>query len=253
MAILLRLLVVAVIFCISIEQTRAEVIEVNLLTSEYPPYQSNKLKNKGALSELIVAAFAVSGIKANITLAPWDKALEQAKLGTYDGLFPAWKTKERESYFIYSKAFVPNEMGFYKQKDNDIRFTRFADLKRHTIGIVKGYAYPEAFFNAQLKTINVTKDEQNMALLCRGLIDLALTDKTVGMYIVQTRYSECAKKIQWLEPSINIETNHLVISRKVKDHRLIISAFNRGLMTLQQKDGIRKILEKHGLYQALIH
>lgn len=241
------IIAILLLWSVCINSAKAAMTEVTLLTSEYPPYQTHKLKDKGALSEIVTAAFALSGMEAKIILAPWSKALEQAQTGKYEGIFPTWYTKERIKHFIYSDPFVPNEMGFYKLKKADITFTKLADLKRLTIGIVNGYAYPEAFLKAQLKTIGVSKDEQNMALLCRGLIDLALTDKTVGMFIVNNRYSECAKKIQWLTPSLTTQANHLVISRKVKDHRLIMAAFNRGLAQLQQQDGIRKILKKHGL------
>lgn len=184
-------------------------------------------------------------------MVPWTAAFEQAKAGKYDGLFPVWHTQDRTEHFIYSKPFMANQMGFYYEKGRDIDFDSFNSLKPYSIGIVTGYAYPKAFYDAKLKTLSVTKDEQNMALLCRGMIDLALTDKVVGMYIVKTRYSECAKKIAWLTPTLKKQSNHLVISKKIKDHRLMMAAFNRGLLQLQQQNGVSRILKRHGLDGAI--
>lgn len=221
--------------------------ELNLLTSEYPPYVGKHLRDRGPIVEIVVEAFRHSGYRTNVYIVPWSSAIKNGAGDKFDGVFPAWHFADREASFVYSKAFVPGELVFFKKREQQLNYRQLHDLKGLLIGIVEGYRYPDPFNAANLKTIAVGKDEQNIVLLCQNNIDLALADRLVGSYIVKTKYSECANKLHWLNPTLTTTPHYLIVSRKVKDHQLKVDAFNRGLAVIEQSGQLQRILQKHRL------
>lgn len=219
--------------------------ELNLLTAEYPPYVGKQLRERGPVVEMVVEAFRLRGFRVNVFIVPWTSAVKNAAGSKFDGVFPAWHFSDRSTDFVYSNPFIPGELGFYSLSGQNRQYSDLSDLKGLTIGIVQGYRYPNVFATAGLRTIAVAKDEQNMVLLCQNNIDLALTDRLVGRHLVKNRYSECAKKIHWMQPTLTTTKHYLMISRKADNHMEKLDAFNQGLKTLETSGKLQQILLKH--------
>ena len=81
------------------------------------------------------------------------------------------------------------------------------------------------FIKANLRTLAVNKDEQNMVLLCQRNIDVALTDKLVADYLIKHKYSECAQRLRWLTPVLTKTPHYLIISKQVKKRNADIRIF----------------------------
>ncbi|NRA18243.1 MAG: transporter substrate-binding domain-containing protein [Oceanospirillaceae bacterium] len=220
--------------------------KVVLAYVEYPPYYGESLENGGPITEIIVQAFNKVGYAVKLKFVPWARGLEGAKQGTYDGLFTAWYTKDREKWFVFSAPLYQNKIGFYKRKGEYIKFNSFEDLKSYKIGVVRGYIRPLGFKEANLQTIESATDRENLLLLTMGRIDLVLTDKTLGKYIIGTQLVGQAHKLEWIAPPIEVLNQYLMISKQAKDFQKILQAFNLGLKKLTETGEMNKILLQHG-------
>ena len=221
--------------------------KVRLASSEYPPYFGSELKNKGFLTEVTVEAFKRVGYQTEVEFYPFARTFEYGKSGEVDGIIVLWYTKEREQWFAFSNPLPPNLLGFYKHKSEKINFRTYSDLKPYEIGIVRGYANPSGFDEANLHTQAVVKDTQNLFKLYRKRIDLVLIDKGVAQYIINTQYPEYEKKLEWLEPALQVKPQYIAFSKKANNYERKLKDFNLGLIRLTEEGGVREIMNKHGV------
>ncbi len=79
---------------------------IHIANGEWPPYQSEQLKNFGFISQITSEAFASEGIKVKYTFFPWKRAYEQVKKGNIDGaIFWIWN-EDRDKIFYFSDLLV---------------------------------------------------------------------------------------------------------------------------------------------------
>jgi polar amino acid transport system substrate-binding protein len=219
-----------------------------LASIEYPPYTSDKLKNGGYLTEIIVEAFKIEGYQIEITYLPWARALRLTQEGQYDGLTDMWYREKREKWFIFSPPISANEVVFFKRKGYPFAFTSYENLKPFRIGVVRGYANPPEFEKERpvLQVQEVTDEFINLKKLIRGRIDLAIMDKRLGIY---TLASKLPDYIDYIEPSETVlkhDPLHVGFSRMVNGIQLKVEAFKRGLEKIKKNGTVDKIIVRHG-------
>ncbi|MEO1193502.1 MAG: transporter substrate-binding domain-containing protein [Pseudomonadota bacterium] len=240
---------IALAVCVLVFAANASAAEKRLLkiaATEYPPYYSEALEDGGFMTEIITKAFSREGYDLTVRFLPWKRALESTKRGEYDGLFTVWYRPEREEWFLFSEPLPANELGFFRQKDEAVSYEKLEDLKGKTIGVVRGYASPAGFEEAGLKTAQAKDDEQNLAKLLRGRVDLALIDRVVGTHIINTLLPEAKEELVWVEPPVAVDIQYLVISKEAEDHTDIMADFNKGLSAIEADGTLTAIMAKHG-------
>ena len=220
--------------------------KVVLAYVDYPPYYGKNLVNGGPITEIIIHSYNNVGYEVKLEFVPWARGLKGAKEGTYDGLFSAWYRKDREQWFVFSSPLPPNEIGFFKRKGENINIDSFDDLKPYRIGIVLGYSNPPGFKEANLKIQEVSTDKQNLLKLAMNRIDLAMTDKKLGIYVIRSEIPEYTDKLEWIDPPIEVVNQYLMISKQAKDFQQKMDAFNLGLKMLTESGEMKKIFSKHG-------
>ncbi len=219
---------------------------LKLAATEYPPFYGKDLKNHGFITEIIATAFERTGYQIDVKFLPWNRALEKTKDGAYDGLFTVWYREEREQWFVYSDPLPANEIGFYKRVADEIYFANYHDLQSYRIGVVRGYVNPPGFDEAELKTIVVVDDETNFRKLAKGRIDLVLTDRLLGQYVINTVLAGSGVAFEWVTPALAIETQHLVFSKQVDGYEQRSLDFNTGLAAIEADGTLAAIMNKHG-------
>ncbi len=228
-------------------QGTASAEEIYLTSFEYPPYYGENLKNQGLITEIIREAFKRVDHDVKVKFYPFARSLSMAKDGAADGMFPPWKTEEREKWFIFSNPIPPpNIIGFYKQKDKKITFRTYQDLKPYRIGSVLKYAYPADFLKSGLKNIIEYTDALLIKDLVAGRIDLAIIDKTQAKHLLKTNFPKQSDNFEFMEPPIATMPQHLVLSKKTRSAQSKINDFNRGLKTIMDDGTFKRILKKHG-------
>ncbi len=221
--------------------------EIFLTAAEYPPYYGAKLENQGVLTEVIREAFKRVGYEVKVEFYPFARGLMMAKEGYSDGMFPPWKTEEREKWFVFSNPIPPpNIIGFFKRKDKKITFKTYQDLRPYRIGSVFGYAYPKGFLESDLRNMEAYTDEMLIKKLVNGRVDLAVIEKMQAKYLLMKSYPKQIDNFEFMEPPMAILQQHVVISKKSKNAQKKLNDFNRGLKLIKDDGTFEKIFKKHG-------
>ena len=220
---------------------------VSLSFIDYPPYYGKQLDNDGPISEIIQLAYKTQGYTVTAEQLPWSRALEWTKEGKYDGIYTAWYRKDREHDFAFSAPLPANEVVLFKHKNNKVTYQQYTDLKPYVIGVVRGYANPPGFDEANLKTAAVTSDKQNLLKLADSRIDLALVDKALGMHIIRSKIPDMQDQLDWVEPPLKVEPQYIMFSRRALDFEKKLADFNAGLQQITDSGDLQKILNKHGM------
>ena len=124
----------------------------------------------------------------------------------------------------------------------------FADkaARFYTIGLARGYVLPPGFDEVSLKLSRVKDDEMSLRKLHKGRVDLVLTDKIVGKYIIETKIPDAVPDLEWLDPPLTVEFNYVVFSKKAGDYAAKLTDFNRGLAEIKADGTLATIAAQHG-------
>lgn len=224
---------------------------IHLSTTQYPPFYGKDLPGDGVVTEVILAAFAQSGYRVEISFYPFSRALLMAQTCKVDGLFAAWDSPERREWGLYSDPIPPaNEVGFY-QRQNDLNVLD-TSTPAVTVGVVRDYVQPKLLNQPPIRQMAVTDDLTNLKKLSRGRVDLVLIDRLVADYLIQNHMQAWdGDPIAWVEPAIERYTQHLLLCKEAPAAQQKMADFNRGLRELKQSGEIDRILKKHHIRQRL--
>lgn len=153
--------------------------ELLVLAEDWPPY--NYLEDGelvGLSADLVREVLAGAGISTEIRVQPWKRAYETASSRPNTLLFSTSRTEEREDRFLWIGPLWNRELYLYKLRDrDDIRVESFEDLRRWSVGVVRGGSVEELLRSGGLREGEhfwpVAEERQNLRKLFQGRIDLA--------------------------------------------------------------------------------
>ncbi len=183
------------LFCFSAFAVAAvEIKELQLATSESPPFQTELELDQGPVPKLVKAAFLARNIRAKVTFIPWPRALILAKTGLYHGIVGAWDHPERRKNFIFSSVLYRTELHLVSLKP--ITHTNLYQLRDagKKLGLVRGYSYPPVVVKSLIETTEVGGDSELFNMLLRGRVDVILAD--LGSIQLWQQQHQASAKIQ---------------------------------------------------------
>jgi polar amino acid transport system substrate-binding protein len=135
-----------------------------------PGKDSKKLQ--GYSWDILRESLHASGYAIDLKIYPWVRAIDETKRGNVDVIFPAGLTKERQTFFHFSKTPV-NQANFlvYVQKDSNIRWDGLTSLAGLNIGAMRGWNYGQKFEEKKLKPKMISKIIKGFQMLEAGRID----------------------------------------------------------------------------------
>lgn len=220
---------------------------IKLATLDWPPYVGQDLPKYGFTTAIISEAFKRAGYEVQVDFMPWTRVVQETEAGKYDAAFPEYYSDERAAAFFMSEPFASGPLGFYKRKADKISYTKLEDLKPYRIGVVLGYINTPEFDAADyLQKDAANSDEQNLQKLFAGRIDLAVIDKFVAQYLIQTSVPEAAGALEFMEPPLLDQALYVIFSRKVAGSEEKLQAFNAALKTMREDGTLERILEEYG-------
>jgi len=228
-----HLLLVIPLCCISLG-SRAET--VTLLSIEYPPYTGHALQQEGLVTAITVAAFRRAGYQVKIQYRPWARALDEVKTGKSAGVLDIWYSEERAKFLAFSQPLLFSEVGFYARANQKIQVHDLSKLRHLTIGVVRGSLKPPNLEAARLRIEDGLDDANNLLKLAAGRVDLVMTDRRVGEYLLQHQLKSLRPQLVWLTPAIYQFPMHVGFSKRYPGWEKLVANFNHGLSALQ-KDG----------------
>ena len=215
-----------------------------LVTNEWPPYVGASLKNKGFTVEILEAAFAQAGYNTEIRLLPWSEAVGQTEAGTYDAVFNAYYSKDREKSFFYSDFYTNSLVVIFKPKGSPLTYETLEDLKPYSIGCPQGYVISPAFDAAtSLKKVPLADEEACLKQLAAGEVDLAVVDLAVAQYLMETSLPEISGSVEWIEPPIAIHPVFILFPKQKPESEGLRNAFNRGLERIKADGTYDRIMQ----------
>lgn len=217
-----------------------------ITSSQWPPYVDKNVAGKGAAMDLVSKIFARAGYKTTVKVQDWNRALEGTSIGITDIIATAWYTPERNKTLHFSKPYYENIIRFVKRKGVNIPFHNFNDLKGLAVGVVNGYAYGEKF-NSAPGLIRIPKNNliQNILLLQRGQLDLVIGDEWVIRSELTEYFPNAIKEYEFLGKPVDKRGMHVAVSRKLKNHKKIVTDFNQALDSMVKDGTYKELLESY--------
>ena len=196
--------------------------------------------------DITKALFQRLGIKTDIKVYPYERCIRQMKDGERDMLLMAKKTKERQQYLLYTDTSVADPQLLYYATDrtSDFQWTAWADLKKMTIGGVRGFNYGEFHHAARMHDIKIElteSDLQNVKKLLAGRIDLVMLSRSTARHFIST-YPEFRGKLQAASKPVANAEFYLALSKKGAATDLL-PEINRVLLEMKNDRTLNKIIE----------
>lgn len=217
-------------------------------TDQWPPFYGPQLEKGGFLTELTKQVFQQAGYQVDIKFMPWNRALEGANRGIYDGLLGAYYTPQRARKYIYSAPLATERTVLVSRTELAIHYRELKDLQGYSIGVRRGAIHSPEFDQADfLKREYSNSADQNIRRLLFGRLDLIVTGQTQLNTILQESYTLLSDKVEVLEPPLKVNRVFLALGRHKADHQHIITAFNRALTAFQQSGEFSALQQNYGL------
>lgn len=267
-----RFLSIVMIVLLFSVQVVAMERQVKLLTLEWEPYVGSNLPGQGFAAEIVSLAFKKAGYRVTIEVHPWETALEMARQGKADGVFPAYHEKGREANYFFSKPFFKSPLGLCKIKDYTqpspgggflyqrgakIRYgvdpridqtLALRQLKAYRFGVVRGYANTPEFDNADFLTKVVAEtDAENLGRLLQDEVHLVVVDRYVAQNILVKTFPWRFTEVEFMEPPLALRNLYVAFSKQTDNPEKKMNDFNAGLEILRIDGILEGIMSRYGL------
>lgn len=179
----------ALILSLSSFSAIANADVIKLTSLEWPPYSGEALSNQGASVAVAKEAFKAMGHELVVEFYPWQRAVNVGlKDSKYNGYFPEYYSEGLDCNF--SEVMGKSPLGFAEQKAKPVTWNSIDELSQYAIGTVRGYVNTAAFdqkvAQGDIKVDAATDDITNLRKIAAGRLALAVIDKNVMNYLLET-------------------------------------------------------------------
>lgn len=220
---------------------------ITISATEWKPYTSDDLPDKGFLSEIAVSALKLAGYDAEVAIYPWARALEMTKVGNCDALLGASYLKEREEFLSYPEKIWVSQASFWCRKENPVsKFESIEKLAPARIGVLNGSNFIvelKKFKGIEIET--VSDNVLNLKKLTAGRMPYFIESSDNVNFLLNGELKDLRAKVKMLSPPFAEDKLFLVFSKKNPDWQLLTRDFNEGLKKLKTSGAYKKIALRH--------
>jgi polar amino acid transport system substrate-binding protein len=170
--------------------------QLRMATLEYPPYSGQSLPHGGSIVELTRRAFAARGHSVQIDFLPWARVRAELGNRSYQGALALWPKEITEEGLRASRPLFYSELGLFIRNDFPLQFTALGELRGETLGIVRGYGYPQHILDAGLNLEVAVDDISNLRKLKAKRFNLVLLERIVGDHLIAND-EQLRGKLSW--------------------------------------------------------
>ncbi|ATQ78562.1 hypothetical protein CR152_31630 [Massilia violaceinigra] len=224
-------------------KARSETFKVGFYN--YPPMMIESGRT-GIYQELLDELGKITGHRFQIEYFPYARLAKRFDLGQVDvepGVFPGW-VKQQKVPGVFSVPFgkVIDILVFGPGKHFKVNTPN--DLTGRTIGLVRGYSYPELrelFDSGAVHRSDAVSETQLMAMLAAGRMDQILINKAVAQYsILQTpKYSEFVVG--------DVLGSYDVSIRVHPSKKALLPKLDEAILIMKRSGAITRIYGKYGV------
>ncbi|WP_157443138.1 substrate-binding periplasmic protein [Colwellia piezophila] len=237
---------------------------LHLASSNWPPYISEDLCNRGWIFQFAVAILASKGYQVNIHFFPWARSVKIVEQGEMDILFPAYYIdkkapsdydlgKTRRELLALSNAFSGGSVALVQRKGGQLTLDAgLSVLNGKMIGVIRGYQNTQEFdamMAAKMFSIAQAADElQLVKLLVANRVDLIIGDPKVFTFSVNVANLSTLEKQHLLEgmelvqPALQYHPLYFVISKKSAGHQQILRDINIAISLFEKSGEIDRLI-----------
>ncbi|MCG8619498.1 MAG: transporter substrate-binding domain-containing protein [Desulfobacterales bacterium] len=216
-------------------------------TVNWPPYYGKELQGGGYMTEITREAFKRTGWDYQVEFMNWNRAVNLCEKGKLDMVQGAYFSDERAKKFHVTEEYASVDVVFFSSKDAGIGYSKLEDLKDYKIGLIRGWAYPDAITQSGFLTTEITETPvSNIKKLLKGRVDLIIGAKIAVMDIVNREMPGNTDQLVALAPPIQKNSLHNLVSLKKENGQEIADAFNKGLQLIKEDGTYEKILKRYG-------
>lgn len=222
-----------------------------MVTTNWPPFYSEKMQNGGPLTHISTEAFKRVGYKVKVSFVPWKRAVNQVQTGHSDALIGAYKNEERLKFAYYSESILGEaKSALVARQGNNITFQSMEKLKPYVIGILRGTSVSKKFDSAKsyLGITEHNSESKLIEMLESGRLDLIAGSEQVFFSEYKTLYPERTPSDYLKSIAIlNTEAMYNIFSKKIKNGESLRDAFDRGFKMIVEDGTYGKIMMQHGI------
>ncbi len=217
--------------------------QLRLASDVYPPF-TDKPGNQAFALELVHEALERSSVEAESDILDFGEVLEMINERKYDGSAALWKSKDRESYLLYSEPYLENRLVLVGRAGSDVSASSLSELKNKRVSIVSGYAYGSSIYTTPGVIILPGKsDQDNLETLLEGRTDYMLVDELLIKYLLEYQHQEVKKYLAVGSKAIMKQPLYLAILRSYPNAEMIVSEFNNKIIDMIADGTYNEILE----------
>lgn len=221
---------------------------LRLAANSWPPFTDRSLPGNGLACDLVSTALNRAGYRNEYIEAPWARVIKGLQQGQYDVVLTAWYSAERETFGLFSDAYLVNRIRFLQRRGGSIQFNRISDLYPYRIVVTRGYAYAPAFDNdTRLNKYEVTDFLPAASMVAAGRVELTLEDELVAQYLLRQESASVREALEFLPTPLAETPLHILVRRSHPQHAQIVADFNRELAAMRADGTYQAILQRHGL------
>lgn len=169
---------------------------IRLASFEYPPFCDSSRPDGGGLVAIVREAFALQSIHVDLVQLPWRRVMTHARQGRVDGVIGIWPDDAKQMQLLAAAPVYVSQLGVYQLAAAPLPAS-LAQLRGKRAGVVQGYQYGAQVLASGMLFDQANDDETNLRKLQTGRVQVALVEKAVGDYLLQTPRLRLGAPLRW--------------------------------------------------------
>jgi len=216
--------------------------KLKIVADYWPPFTTEQ-KGQRMAADLVENALNKINVIHTTQIVQWNELMEGILSGKYDAIVGAWKSKEREAYLLFSRAYIENRIKLIGRIDNRIVFNNLHQLMGKKVGLVEGYAYgPEVSENKNIVKVTGATLASNIKHLMAKKIDYLLADSIVAQAMKEFLPKEVRNNLIIYEKAVVIKPLYFAIRKNYPNGKAILEKFNNAISDMIADGSYNKIL-----------
>ncbi|WP_060480732.1 ABC transporter substrate-binding protein [Pseudomonas sp. NBRC 111119] len=218
---------------------------LRLVSDDWAPYvYEQEGQPRGIDVEVTTQVFARLGVQVEWQFMPWKRCLAMVEQGQADGVMDIFQSDARHPYLLFpAEPMSVVEFVLFQANARRHSVDNLNDLGNLRIGTSPGYDYGTAFNQASaFQREAAPTHEANFGKLVLGRIDLAITDRKVGQYLIQ--HMGLQQQVEPLPLVISRKAQFLGLVRK-PGREALAQAFTEELRRFKQEPAYAAIIERY--------
>lgn len=233
--------------CVLTSPAPGDVPVLNVVTSEYPPYEYlSDGEVVGEDTRIIRQVLSAMGYQANIRLLPWARAEALVKSGKADMLYSLTFSAARDQHYHFTDPISTAQDVFFKRQDRNLEWQTLDDLQGLNFGLSAAYSYAPEFmawlFDGNARITRITHEHPELTglrMVGLGRIDLFICEKLVCEYLLNQNSPDFQElsNVEQMPGKVGPQRSFRAgFSRKLSNGSELRDHFNAALIDIRNAD-----------------